>query len=72
MKHKVGDMFIRLDFEKREGVVFRIAAVDDQSYQIICHDGSWWCITDEDISSRAFRKIWTAEMDNYISFFYAT
>lgn len=69
-KHNIGDMFVRIDYENREGTVIKIAAKDSCSYQVISHDGSWWLLTDDEIAKYKFKKIWTRDLDKAIEYFY--
>ena len=70
MIHKTGDMFLKVDYRTHEGTIFRIASIDGEYYQIICHDGSWWIMDDISIHQNGFKKIWNLELDAMIKDFY--
>lgn len=70
MIHKVGDMFLMMDYETREGSIFRIASIDGEAYQVICHDGSWWMMDDISITHFNYKKIWNKSLDDMIREFY--
>lgn len=66
MKHKVGDMFMTFDIQKRTAVFFKIAKVYDKDYLILSHTGTSWRIDDRKIERHNFNKFWDDEMDKTV------
>jgi hypothetical protein len=63
MKHKIGDMFMTFDLQKRQAVFFKIVKVYKDDYLILSHTGTSWIIDDKGIEKHNFNLFWDATMD---------